>query len=768
MRTRSHACAVRRAVWGLALSFVLAGSLSACKPTDFFTEVVITPFSETVDYDNSFKTVVNSPDAIEESPELTALAWTDESPRSEVVENLVTYSAEPTSTLTAHHSIYDLYPRFPGIEASDPVRLTFEPEAELDREAQASEQDTSAPEAASRSVGGAESQEGGEAVASQSASTGESAGRGEAGEEAGGADRPGNDPDGTAPSRDTPGEEEGPAESPQGDSDGPADNPEAPGEDPYGGYNGEVAIYNPNDGFAEVNNVEHLAVLGGDVAVLAQSLGGAGAVCAMNEDAWYGLDAQGLPLTTYAHFSDVFSGEFPADFEDVGLLWSGSGSSPASVKDIDALVSLCGQGGVIVYDQRTGYAETLFDLDQRKRLQKAEIQLVPVDLSTVQGMLDAAQVVGEALSESSECAEDASAMAREYADTVNSIVRSVVATNGGYLATHNGGTATLAGTLLTSYNSPPVRTFRYKKVYGYIATDSEAGLSFTPSSKLDVSDVVLFGNNSAYMSTPLSCWMQAAGVWDRTAAPGSPSTGLTVLWPNAEGRSSAAFGGGSSGGALTRWLGSPLGVFSGYDTNWNVMAGEGGSTVVYAWGLGSSQVPYLIVCASDGKSAAQVKDAVVRSMQSFELDGMLTPYSVLRHERRDGISTGVPFATVGDFAFTSTIGATNDTMSESPFFLGTEPLAVEDVVRENPTGLLGSWAEGTMESVLEAIWIADVYSRSPQGCDYVPVTDMGGFSVSIGGVNCTTTRDAVLQFYSTFYRCDASGAYDSIVTDEGL
>jgi hypothetical protein len=730
---------------------MLTCSLTACKPTDFFTEVVITPFSDTIDYNNPTKTIVNSPDATEESASLTALAWTDESPQSVEVENLVTYSAEPTSTLTAHHSIFDLAPLFAGIEASDAVRLSFEATSEFDHESEASEQDESAPEAASQSVGGDESDENGEVAPLEDAPVGESTGAGAAGEQAGGSDELGDDPGGNAPDRDTPGA-----------GDGPGNNPDGPGEDPYGGYNGEVAIYNPNDGFARVNRVEHLATLGGDVAVMAQSLGGAGAICAMNEYAYYGLDAQGQRALTYASFSDVFSGEFAPGFEQSGLLWSGNGSTPGSVRDIDALISSCGQGGVIIYDQGMGTAETLFDLDQRRRLQAAEIQLVPVDMSTVQGMLDTAQVMGEALSESSECAQDASAMARDYISAVNNIVRSVAATNGGYL----GSARAIETSLMTVYNSPPVRSFRYTKVFGYIATDSETGLSYTPNPYLDVSDIVLFGNYGRRMNTPLSFWMQATGVWDNAghgAETLGMSTGLQVFWPEPTSWSSTMLGGGHSGGALSRWL-DTLGTPSYRDSDKNnVLSGEPQTTFTsagYGWGLGSSQVPYLIVCASDGKSATQVKNTVVQSMLSYDQRGVITPYSVLPYN-----SKGIPQASASGLSFSSTIGSTQWTTSESPFYMG---LNVDDVVRENPTGLLGNWTEGNMESVLEAIWLADIYSSSPAGCNYVPVTNMNRFSVSIGGVSCTTTRDAVLQFYTYFYRCDASGVYGAIVTDEGL
>jgi hypothetical protein len=736
MDAASRAVAICRVALSIALSLAMVCTLTACKPTDFFTEVVITPFSDVVDYNNPTKTIVNSPDASLESAMLTTLAWTDESLRSLNVENLVTWSKEPTSTLTAHHSIFGLAPRFAGIEASDAVRLVFASEAELDHESEANEQDEPSPEAAATSTGGSESEDSSDAAPSDDTT----------GTATGSSGDPGDEHDGDAPNPDAPGTGEG-----------SSDDPGGPQDDPYGGYSGDVAVYNPGDGFARVNRVEHLAALGSDVAVLAQSLGGAGTICAMNEYAYLGLDSTGERTTAYASFVEVFGGEMPEGFEQSGLLWSASGSVPTNVRDIDALVAACGQGGVIVYDQTMGNANTLFSLEQRKRLQAAEIQLVPVDMSTVQGMLDAAQVIGDALSQSSECAQDAPAMAREYISTVNNIVRSVAATNGGYLGAYDAS----GGSLLTAYNSPPVRSLRYARTFGYIATDSEAGLTYTGSSYVDASGVVLFGNNNTWMSTPLSFWMQAAGVWDRSANPSTVNPmGLVTLFPLSDGTgwSTASLAGGRSGGALSRWLGTPHLSFAGQ----NAMLGEALSvsqTVGQGYGLGSSQIPYLIVCSSDGRSATQVKDAVVAGMTSYDRGGSLTPYSVLPYS---GLT---PYASVGDYSLTSTIGSTNGTTSQSPFYMG---LAVDDVVRENPVGLLGSWTEGNMESVLEAVWLADIYSKSPAGCDYSPVTNMSSFSVSIGGVRCTTLRDVVLQFYQAFYRCDASGAYGLIVTDEGL
>jgi hypothetical protein len=748
MKGTSHTGGDLRAALSIVLSVMLALSLTACKPTDFFTEVVITPFSDVVDYNNPETTVVNSPDAQKESAILTALDWTDDSPRSESVENLVTYSDEPTSTLTAHHSLFNLKPRFPGIMASDPVRLVFDNESPLEHEAEADEQDIPALEAVAQSAGGAESQDDSEPTSSDEAATGETDGTGEEGGESGG-DEAGDDPDGSASNPENQGEGTG-----EGDGEGT-------GENPYGGYNGEVNTYNPGDAFSRVNRVDHLAVLGNDVAVMAQSLGGVDTICAMNEYAYYGLDASGVRATTYAIFADVFADEDPS--LEGKLLWSGSGSSPASVKDIDALVAACGQKGIIVYDQRMGNANDLFDLEQRRRLQAAAIQLVPVDMSTVQGMLDAAQVIGDALSErdNSRFVVDARAMSRDYIRTVNDIVRSVAATNGGYLAARNAA----GGSLLTSYNSPPVTSYRFTHTFGYIATDSESGLTYSGSEYVDVSRIVLFGNYGSRNNTPLSFWMQAAGVWDNTGSANTNNAGLELLRPlNITG---GLLGGGRSGGAWSRWLGTHNTPGSPPPENWVASEAFEGAGTNSGLGLGSYQVPYLIVAASDGRSAGQVKDAVVESMLANGDVGKLTPYSVLRY----GSDHAVPTAYMGDGsranAFSSSLGGTQGMTAQSPFY-STPPLAVDAVIRENPIGLLGSWTEGSMESVLEAVWLADIYSRSPQGCGYDPITSMSNFSVSIGGTTCTTTRDTVLQFYQTFYRCDASGVFGSIVTDEGV
>lgn len=729
----AHLGGVHRIAFTAIMVLAMSCGLTACKPTDFFTEVVISPFAQTIDYDNPDKTVVNSPDAEEESGDLAALQWTEQSSQSKEMQNLVVYGSEPNSALTTHHSLFDLYPLFSGIESSDSVRLLFDAAADLDHETNPTDVSEAVRDAVSRSAGASASQQSDQAISSADATTGTTGGTTEAGD----------NPNGNASDPDNSGKGSGP------NSDNGSSN------DPYAGYDGTVTVYDPNNAFAQVNRVNHLAVLGQDAAVMAQSIGGSGAISAMSEYAYDSIDSSTGTTQTYRRFVDIFGGEMPSDFQTRGLLWSRDGSSPSDVKDIDALVSACGQNGVIVYDQTLGDQTTLFNLDQRKRIQAAGIQLVPVDMSTVQGMLDAARVVGDALSQSTECAQDSSAMATSYVQAVNNIVKSVSATNGGYLASSQGGFR-----LLTKYNELPVGNYRSNNVYSYLATDSESGLSYTAAGfSLDVSGIVLFENGGGFLSTPLFFWQQAVGIQASTNGDGNASTGLKALWPISGVVDATTLSGGGAGGARARWLGSNAGTsaMSGRALTTSELVAKSG------YGLGSDEVPYLIVCDSNGKSAGQVKNAVVQSMASYSQSGVTTLYSALPYASDGGIGLSPSSDAISPGV--STLGSTNGKTSKTPFYTG---LSLSDVVRENPTGLLGSWTEGTMESVLEAVWLADIYSTSPSGCSYQPITNMSNFSVDIGGTTCTTTRQAVLAFYQTFYRCDASGAYNSIVTDEGL
>mgnify|MGYP006873122982 FL=1 len=79
-----------------------------------------------------------------------------------------------------------------------------------------------------------------------------------------------------------------------------------------------------------------------------------------------------------------------------------------------------------------------------------------------------------------------------------------------------------------------------------------------------------------------------------------------------------------------------------------------------------------------------------------------------------------------------------------------------------------------MESVLESIWAATVYSKKAEGSEYDPVCNMDGFAVDIDadGTDEENLEQAVKAFYSAFYRYEfgdngSSTTYAKVVTDEG-
>lgn len=721
----------------LAVSLLCAFTLAGCKPTDFFTDIIITPFSDTIDESNDNYLVFNSPDAEEESPTVTALQWTEESLRSETVNNLVVYSSNPNTDMTAHHSLFDLEPLLPGIEASDGVRLVYDDSSSLDHEAEASDEDQQI-EAQSQSIGGRVSSEGGLSQ-SQEGETDQLSQTGSQSDNQTGGGQAGSDPNGS-------GGDNG------GNDDSPDDKDPGTGNDPFEGYDGVVPQYNPGDAFSKVNRVDHLAVIGQSAAVMAQAIGGPGALSATTEDACNGRkDSRGEWTTS---LRDVFGSELAG----CQVLWSGDGSSSNTLVSVDALVESCGESGVILYDQRVGNQGSFFSLDQRKRLQAANIQMVPVDFSSVEGIKDGARALEQAFASNPERSQ----RARAYQNTIDDIVVALAYTHDGAISggmQHDG----LITWPVSIYTSMPGE-ISYKKfdTSCHIATDAVTGASYAGGSGIDVSNVLLLYDRYQ-RNSPLCFWVQVAGAFNTsTQCYNSGRYDLTLLWPLQHDNFSASML--TGGGALQRWSGSRcwMGI-DGYSSYFPSQSQNAG--------LGSKWQPYLIVCGSDGLSGTEVERRLEASMIESTEDGLTptNPYSVLRYSINDlsgAHGGGAPGK--GGMAITSTIGATNCTEVYSPFYKPTGALDVGDTVRVNPTGLLGDWTEGNMESVLEAVWLNDLYSRTAPGSDHVPIGNMDSFSVNIGGSNCTTTQQTVEAFYRYFYRlsdADANQCYQAVVTD---
>lgn len=757
---------------GLAATAALG--VTGCKPTDLFTEILISVDATTIDENNPDKTIVNSPDAKEKSDALAALSWDDKSETTEDTQNLVTWSKKPNSALTTHHSYYDPQPLFPGIAASDGVRLVFNAKATLDHSVDGAKGEGN-DKMSSVSAG-----DSGETINVSSSQAGDpnsdvqSGGDGAAGVAAGGtAPAPqqqgaGKDEEKTGDK--TGGENSGGDGAGEGDGSGESNNPsdkEGDTTDKYAGFGGSLTVYDPNNAKLDIPKADHIAVIGKRAAVMVQAIGGKGAINAMSHDAYYDKDG-----TAAKSFGDVFGDECSKDV----VLWDADDDSIKDVKPSKLAKALKGDT-LIVYDQDlvSGAGDpnsSFFTDDQLKELYAAGVVgFAPLSLDTEYGIVDAAYFIGQALAGSKALDDGWSSrdMASAYTDAVDAIIEAVIATN-----TDKGNW--VYGSEATNKKSTDVKgnvakgngTSTY--IHSIIATDAQKGLSYSgEKGSVDASDIVLFAGYGQNKYSPLGFWMQAAGVADTlidqnsvgSAADGAISPKfLTALWGSTSSVSKKKLTG--SGGAYVNWHGSVSSMTIGG-------IGNGADSLGKPWGggLGSKNMPYLIVSgSSDGKlSGKTVKKAVVSSIKSAS---HYTPYTAFEYS--ETVSEAIaPY----NANTVSTIGDTNFRKTQNPF---KEELAAADAVRVNPGGLIESWTRGNLESVLESAWLASIYSQSPQGCEYVPTYDWSSFEVKIGdetirgkdyGGDAKACVEALVkQFYSTFYRTKID--YSSVVVDEGL
>ena len=770
---------------GAALSAVLlagacACGLAGCRYTDFFTQEVIDQRAEN-ESESVDPIVINSLTATEESDEHSARKWSDTAKQTSNKENLVVYGKKPNTELSAPHSVFSTSLHvFEGLDASDPVKLVYSSDADVDHEVEVKESDEEAEkETESRSSSNEKSEDEEEKASSktsedskeessdsssskkQSESEETSGGGSKDEKSAGDASRGAQESDGGSGSEGGSGGDSGDNDDGEGTGDegdsgtdeaedgaGDSDDPEAP------------EVYDPSKNSRQrVHKVNSVAAIG-QAAVVAQAIGGKGAICAMDSETYYGLD--GTSDAFYASsFGDVFADELEAGFEEDCLLWSGDGTSPDDVIDIDALIEACGENGVIVYDQSVADADERFSAAQQTKIAKKGIQLVPVDLRTVQGMLDAATVIGDALSESEVLAKygwDSQDMAQQYSDAVESIVEGVMGTHGGKLAS---GDDLSYKSVATTYNSFNASWGQYY-VCGVIATDFATGcVDTTQSDKTnpkDTSSGILF----TYLysgASPQKFWMQVAGVLPTTATTyfetvntrSNPNDSITSLMlldvgtGTTRNLSKWSYPADSPFTRLSAWVEDGGGSYCQYARAFD--------NVDYSSTPGGPFFPYLIVTSSsNGMTADEVKEAVTSSIKSS--DGV---YSVV-----GSYSRNTQYKNESHNAFTY------------------DGLSKDDVVIANPCGLLGSWTdtENSMESVLESVWIAHVYSKTPDNSPYDSSSIYGSDGISdlkvkIGGRTCTTLEECVEAFYETFYRYGFGDngtrtGYSDVVTDEGV
>ena len=177
-------------------------------------------------------------------------------------------------------------------------------------------------------------------------------------------------------------------------------------------------------------------------------------------------------------------------------------------------------------------------------------------------------------------------------------------------------------------------------------------------------------------------------------------------------------------------------------------------------------MPYLIVCDSPQGSGQDVKRAIVSQQDSPTSIYYLEEAGGSR-ERQSDILTVTLTANDG-----STVEL-HSALASLRFDIGDDKgVSLEDCIRVNPRGLLGSWTKGTPEAVLEAAWLVDLYSKYPANSDYgqYVVNNAEKFRVTIGDTECADVQQAVEAFYRSVYRCslaDLGLSYSAVVPDSG-
>lgn len=632
----------------LLLAAICALGLAGCRDTDFFSEVVISPFATDVDTGNQEKTIVNSPDATQESDQLSSLDWDSKAKKSDEVENLVTYSKKPNSTLNTHRSNYSINPRFKGIESSDPVQLEFGLDTDLKKKKSAARSAASTESSSKQS-----SKAGSKQTGKNSKSGASDAGKGK-------------------------------SNNGKGDTKGKKKK--------SGGLSGKVTVFDPNNALADPPKKDHVAAIG-QAAVLVQAIGGQGALCAMDEQAYSGKHSSGA-----ASFATVFASSLKKGFAKSSLLWKDDGTQPSDLQSVSKLVKACGKGGVVIYDQDAVNPNgSWFSKSQRQALQKAKITFVPVSFSSIAGMRDAATLVGKVLSKS--------AAAKSYCAAIDEVMSTAKA----------------------------AQTSTANSVYTAVATDFVQGLSYS-GNLLKTEGGLLFTRIDS--EKLLSTWSSNVGVKLKGADEADAKTGTyDALW-------------GIKYGANYKKSFFPKNAYtSSCNSSIQIASGNTTSSTSGNWpgkGLGSSEFPYLVVSASGKLSAENVRSAVVDEVCSYADGKTVTPYSALEGNKAGRDPNEV----------VSTIGSNG--INDDNLLYGKRARA-RSCVRANPSGLLGSWTQGSVESVLETVWLGRIYSETPEGSGYEPVCKL----------SASDLKASVLKFYKDAYGYDASSVYSKLVTDEG-
>lgn len=392
----------------------------------------------------------------------------------------------------------------------------------------------------------------------------------------------------------------------------------------------------------------------GEAAVIVSMLGGSARLLAASED--YTADY----LTQKAFFHDNIKPE---------TLWENDGSYGT---DEDSFTRLLALAPKVVFEFS---GENTFDEDQYISMQQADITCVTLPrLNTTDNIRQAVQIIGEVLGDrSGEDGSNAPERAREYItymDSVLDAVGSKVKRATCNMVDYDNDKA-VNGTRFLSGGDNDTSSTSYSGKYSIFISHWEDSAAWQIYNSLDV---FLSGNGAAvvrsgYSSSPMSYYMSLAGVINTPAM--FPDFGVTQNWyvnPMIPSTKSVSFTGSyqlPSGYCLTL-------------TDNNIIFNKGARTN----GLGSDTLFPAIVVAN-----REIKTKI-------EADSLWKSYGYVSAKNGDAQNFGC--------------------LAEDGSIIESTIIDSYDIY-VNPRGI-GSWSEGSAESVLEPVWLAwkfyDAYTQA--------------------------------------------------------
>ncbi len=485
-------------------------------------------------------------------------------------------------------------------------------------------------------------------------------------------------------------------------------------------------IYDADGNLIDLPDSVDTIVAAGEAALITQMLGGEGVLLASSSD-----------FLSNSLVQSVFADEGIAGVE---TLWSGDGSAPMSDDSFARLLEL--DPDCVL----TMSGEANFSTDQETQLKEAQIYIVALPaLTSSDNICTAVETVGQVLDDHEVGDTTSVALAEEYVAYESDLVAEVQGKKGAYHIYMNSSDQARRAYFTNISNTISNGDF------AMILYDWDDSFSFSYSYN-GTTYVYQSGGaivSRSYKWNPMSYYLAVAGVMN-TATGSSTTEDYTVYVPfytlglasglNDEDQN-------QDGLYVGRALGS-LGIFStsniGYTasggseiymgaysassgnymiTGYSMWAGLGITSQLnqspwyvsgaYAW-LGTNRFPYVIAANAEIATKLETEKANSGSLYAIRTWGI----------------------DVGSTIYVATYNPTTEQQQLVINYYTTQRQDYDIVV--NPSGC-GDWLTGSVESMLESVWISNLYYGDETYSDIA-------------------MEEKILEFYETFYRHSLSGS----------